>query len=141
MCIRDRQDDHQYRHPGAVDAGLSVVALEGEALLEGYGTYKDASDKALSLITHLDVYKRQAVTRFMHWAKTHAKEGYTEMRAADVLEGFRKEQEGYMYPSFETIAGYGPHGAIVHYSATPETVSYTHLCSHTVSVISSVLKK
>ena len=62
-----------------------------------------------------------AVTRFMHWAKTHAKEGYTEMQAADVLEGFRKEQEGYMYPSFETIAGYGPHGAIVHYSATPET--------------------
>lgn len=43
------------------------------------------------------------------------------MQAADVLEGFRKEQEGYMYPSFETIAGYGPHGAIVHYSATPET--------------------
>ena len=41
-----QQDDHQYRHPGAVDAGLSVVALEGEALLEGYGTYKDASDKA-----------------------------------------------------------------------------------------------
>ena len=62
-----------------------------------------------------------AVTRFMHWAKTHAKEGYTEMQAADVLEGFRKEQEGYMYPSFETIAGYGPHGAIVHYSTTPET--------------------
>ena len=62
-----------------------------------------------------------AVTRFMHWAKTHAKEGYTEMQAADVLEGFRKEQEGYMYPSFETIPGYGPHGAIVHYSATPET--------------------
>lgn len=62
-----------------------------------------------------------AVTRFMHWAKTHAKEGYTEMQAADALEGFRKEQEGYMYPSFETIAGYGPHGAIVHYSATPET--------------------
>ena len=62
-----------------------------------------------------------AVTRFMHWAKTHAKEGYTEMQAADVLEGFRKEQEGYMYPSFETIAGYGPHGAIVHYDPTPET--------------------
>lgn len=62
-----------------------------------------------------------AVTRFMRWAKTHAKEGYTEMQAADALEGFRKEQEGYMYPSFETIAGYGPHGAIVHYSATPET--------------------
>ena len=25
-----------------------------------------------------------AVTRFMHWAKTHAKEGYTEMRAAEM---------------------------------------------------------
>ena len=62
-----------------------------------------------------------AVTRFMHWAKTHAKEGYTEMQAADVLEGFRKEQEGYLEPSFEPISGYAEHGAIVHYSATPET--------------------
>ena len=62
-----------------------------------------------------------AVTRFMHWAKTHAKEGYTEMQASDVLEGFRKEQEGYLEPSFEPISGYAEHGAIVHYSATPET--------------------
>ena len=37
------------------------------------------------------------------------------------MESFRKEQEGYLEPSFEPISGYAEHGAIVHYSATPET--------------------
>ena len=63
-----------------------------------------------------------AVTKFMYWLKHHVgKEPMTEISVADKLESFRKEQEGYLEPSFEPICGYGPHGAIVHYSATPET--------------------
>ena len=34
---------------------------------------------------------------------------------------FRKEQPSYLGPSFHPIMGYGPHGAIIHYSATPES--------------------
>lgn len=64
-----------------------------------------------------------AVARFMHWAKTGADKGYTEYEAAQRLEGFRREQEGFMYPSFETIAGYGENGAIVHYSPEKETAA------------------
>ena len=45
----------------------------------------------------------------------------TEMDVADILTEYRSRQELYFDESFETIAGYGPHGAIVHYSATPET--------------------
>ena len=37
------------------------------------------------------------------------------------LEEFRKEQEGYLWQSFEPICGSGEHGAIVHYAATEET--------------------
>lgn len=63
-----------------------------------------------------------AVTKFMYWLKHQAgKEPMTEISAAEKLESFRREQEGYLEPSFEPICGYGPHGAIVHYSATPET--------------------
>ncbi|MBE5872356.1 MAG: aminopeptidase P family protein [Lachnospiraceae bacterium] len=63
-----------------------------------------------------------AVTRFMYWLKAAIKtETITEISAAEKLESFRKEQEGYMGPSFEPIMAYGAHGAIVHYSATEES--------------------
>lgn len=63
-----------------------------------------------------------AVTKFMYWLKHHVgKEPMTEISVAEKLESFRREQEGYLEPSFEPICGYGPHGATVHYSATPET--------------------
>lgn len=45
----------------------------------------------------------------------------TEMKVDEVLTAFRAEQPGFCGLSFETIAAYGPHGAIVHYEATPET--------------------
>lgn len=45
----------------------------------------------------------------------------TEMTVDRVLTALRAEQPGFRGLSFETIAAYGPHGAIVHYEATPET--------------------
>lgn len=53
------------------------------------------------------------------------KEGVTltEIDVADILTEHRSKQDLYAGESFETIAGYGPHGAIVHYSATPESSS------------------
>lgn len=63
-----------------------------------------------------------AITKFMHWLKKNVgKTEVTEISAAEKLEEFRKEQEGYLWQSFEPICGSGEHGAIVHYSATPET--------------------
>lgn len=63
-----------------------------------------------------------AITKFMHWLKKNVgKTEITEISAAEKLEEFRKEQEGYLWQSFEPICGSGEHGAIVHYSATPET--------------------
>ena len=63
-----------------------------------------------------------AVTKFMKWVKENVgKEEITELSASDKLEAFRAEQEGFMWPSFEPICGFGEHAAIVHYSSTPET--------------------
>ncbi|MDE6266573.1 MAG: aminopeptidase P family protein [Muribaculaceae bacterium] len=45
----------------------------------------------------------------------------TELDVADILTKHRSKQPLYFDESFETIAGYGPHGAIVHYSATEES--------------------
>ncbi len=63
-----------------------------------------------------------AHTRFMYWLKKNiGKEQITELSASDKLEEFRKEQEGYLWPSFDPICAYGEHAAIVHYSSSPET--------------------
>lgn len=63
-----------------------------------------------------------AVTKFMHWLKKNVgKMEITEISAAEQLERFRKEQKDYLRQSFAPICGSGAHGAIVHYSATPET--------------------
>ena len=63
-----------------------------------------------------------AVTRFLYWLKTNVgKENITEISAAEKLYELRAQQEHFMGESFAPILAYGPHGAIVHYSATPQT--------------------
>lgn len=52
-----------------------------------------------------------------------AGEELTELKISEILTRYRSQQPNYFDESFETIAGYGPHGAIVHYSATPESSS------------------
>ncbi len=49
------------------------------------------------------------------------REPITELSAAQKLEQFRSQQENYLGPSFSPIMGYGPHGAIIHYGAPPES--------------------
>lgn len=63
-----------------------------------------------------------AMIRFMYWLKKNVgKIPMTEISVSDYLEKLRAGQEGFLDLSFDTICGYAEHGAIVHYSATPET--------------------
>ena len=63
-----------------------------------------------------------ALCRFLYWLKTRiGEEPMTELSAAARLAAFLAEQPDFLDLSFDTIAGYGPHGAIVHYDPTPET--------------------
>jgi Xaa-Pro aminopeptidase len=58
-----------------------------------------------------------ALTKFIYWIKKVNKKKITEVDAQIKLEQFRKRNNKYLYPSFETIAGAGANGAIVHYRA------------------------
>ena len=58
-----------------------------------------------------------ALTKFIYWIKKVNKKKITEVDAQIKLEKFRKKNNKYLYPSFETIAGTGGNGAIVHYRA------------------------
>ena len=63
-----------------------------------------------------------AVTKFIYWLKQNVgKTPITELSAADYLEELRRAQPGFIEPSFGSIIGYGPHGAIIHYGATEES--------------------
>lgn len=65
-----------------------------------------------------------ALTKFIYWIKQNVgKIELSETEAAEKLEEFRKAQEGYLGPSFDTISAYGANAAMCHYHATKEEES------------------
>ena len=65
-----------------------------------------------------------ALTKFFKWLDENVQNGQlTELSVAQTLRNYRAEQALFMGESFGTIAAYGPHGAIGHYSAKPQTNS------------------
>ena len=82
--------------------------------------YKLKSIKNLFEINHMiEAHKKDglALTRFIYWIKNVNKKIITEVEAQNKLEKFRKLNKDYLFPSFNTIAGAGFNGAIVHYRA------------------------
>ena len=66
------------------------------------------------------IYDGVALTKFLYWIKILNKKKITEVDAQVKLEKFRKNNKKYLFPSFETIAGSGANGSIIHYRATKE---------------------
>ena len=62
-----------------------------------------------------------ALTKFIYWIKNINKKKITEIQAKNKLEKFRKLNKNYLFPSFDTIAGSGSNGAIVHYRVTKKS--------------------
>jgi len=58
-----------------------------------------------------------ALTKFLYWIKKINKKKINEFEAQTKLENFRKKNKNYLFPSFNTIAGAGKNGAIIHYRA------------------------
>ena len=83
--------------------------------------YKLKSIKNSYEINHMiEAHKKDglALTKFIYWIKNTNKKIITEVDAQNKLEKFRKCSKEYLFPSFNTIAGSGSNGAIVHYRAT-----------------------
>lgn len=63
-----------------------------------------------------------AMVKFLKWLKPAVQAGgQTELSVDRKLTSLRRQQPLFRDISFDTIAGYGTHAAIVHYEATPET--------------------
>ena len=61
-----------------------------------------------------------ALTKFLYWFKFNKKK-ITEKQVEKKLEYFRNKSKNYLFPSFDTIAGSGPNGAIIHYKSSNQT--------------------
>ncbi|MCF0184298.1 MAG: aminopeptidase P family protein [Bacteroidaceae bacterium] len=89
--------------------------------------------KAVKNETEIEGFRRAmrrdgvAMVRFCRWLSERMEAGeldtITELTVDERLTAERAAQEHFRGLSFDTIAAYGPHGAIVHYEATPETAS------------------
>ena len=86
--------------------------------------YKLKSIKNSSEIKHMinaHIEDGVALTKFIYWIKNVNKKKISEIELEKKLEKFRKINKNYLFPSFNTIAGSGSNGAIVHYRATKKT--------------------
>ena len=84
-------------------------------------TYKLKSIKnSYEIKNMIEAHKKDglALTKFIYWIKNINKKIITEVSAQNKLEKFRRLNKDYLFPSFNTIAGSGSNGAIVHYRAT-----------------------
>jgi Xaa-Pro aminopeptidase len=109
--------------PAAAKAILSEAAVE---VVEGPDpcvmpkARKHPAEIAATTAAHLR--DGAAVARFLAWFDAEAPTGkLTEIDCVRALEGFRRETGLLKEISFDTIAGAGPNGAIVHYRVTQET--------------------
>ena len=62
-----------------------------------------------------------AVTKFLYWIKNSNIKKLDEIKVEKKLEKFRKQRKNFLFPSFSTIAGSGPNGAIIHYRSNKKS--------------------
>ncbi len=108
-------DKVNYRIYSAVEKGNEIVEAADPTLIM----------KAVKNPTELDNIRRAhvkdgvAMVKWIYWLKnTVGKEPLDEFSAEQKLEAFRKEQEGFVEPSFKTICAYKDNAAMMHYNAT-----------------------
>ena len=86
--------------------------------------YKLKSIKNSSEIKHMinaHIEDGIALTKFIYWIKNINKKKITEIDSQNKLKKLRKLNKNFLYPSFDTIAGAGSNGAIVHYRASKKS--------------------
>jgi len=105
-------------HKHLVDAGAHIVEKDDPCLLP----------KACKNPTEIEGMRQAhirdgvALTKFLAWVDEEAhKRDVTELEVEQKLLAFRQQQQDFREPSFDTIAGSGAHGAIVHYRATEDS--------------------
>jgi Xaa-Pro aminopeptidase len=107
-----------YRMVNSIPEGVEILDQENLTLLPK--AIKNPTEVENERIAHIK--DGVAVTKFIYWLKKNVgKIPMTELSVTEKLQSLRAEQENFMGDSFDYIVSYGPHAAMNHYSATPET--------------------
>ena len=108
------------------DKGPKTAIVEAESPVKRMKTVKNKEE--IAGFHEAMLHDGIAMVKFLKWLDSWKKEGgernentLTELSVDQKLTSLRSEQPLFRDISFDTIAGYGAHGAIVHYEATPET--------------------
>ncbi|MFH1998193.1 MAG: aminopeptidase P family protein [Planctomycetota bacterium] len=97
-----------------------VQILFRESPVKRFKAIKNETERKGSRSAH--IRDGAALVKMLVWLEEAVPAGgVTERVISSKLEEFRAQGEHFRGPSFESIVGYGEHGAIIHYAATPET--------------------
>ncbi|MBO4509800.1 MAG: aminopeptidase P family protein [Lachnospiraceae bacterium] len=115
--------------PESVNYRLYTEASKHFEIVEAFnpslGLKGTKNETEMENLREANVIDGVAMVKFLKWLDEYkndaSKATITELKAAEKLLEFRKESAEFLGISFETIAAYGAHGAIVHYEPTPET--------------------
>lgn len=107
-----------YRICSNIPQGVKIIDAEDPTVV----MKAIKNDTQLENLRNAHLKDAVAMCKFMYWLKTNVgKIPMTEISVSDYLADLRAQQDGFLDLSFATICGYADHGAIVHYSATPES--------------------
>ncbi|EHU1703576.1 aminopeptidase P family protein [Acinetobacter baumannii] len=83
-------------------------------------------ESEIAHIRHAMVKDGVALCHFFYWLERalHHGESISELTIDEKITAFRAEQNGFIGPSFSTIAGFNANGALPHYRATEEHYSF-----------------
>ncbi|WP_454666191.1 aminopeptidase P family protein [Acinetobacter calcoaceticus] len=83
-------------------------------------------ESEIAHIRHAMLKDGVALCHFFHWLEKalHHRENISELTIDEKITAFRAQQEGFIGPSFSTIAGFNANGALPHYRATEEQYSF-----------------
>lgn len=108
--------------PSVIDAECPVARMKTQKNeTEIVGFHRAMRRDGVAMVKFLRWLEEQMQARQSGVGESTDLEPVTEVGVDRKLTALRAEQPGFRDISFDTIAGYGPHGAIVHYEATPET--------------------
>ena len=113
-------------NPERINMRLKNALDKAEDIKLSFGREYSTDLKAAKNETELDgmriahILDGVALVNFLAMVKRNEYD-FTELSIAKALSDERELEEEYLGPSFSTIAGFGAHGAVVHYSATEET--------------------